>query len=359
MSATPAQDLVITLVHGTWGRGIFWLDPVADWARDDAALATRLREAFGPQTVIRAFAWSGGNRHAARRRAAEALAADLTAALDQHPDARHVVIAHSHGGNVALMALAREPVLADRLAGLCCLATPVIVARQRDLGVTSVRPLASAVVLLSIALTVWFQQAWLPQLTGWVRISGLLIGLLPLLLGLAALVMSRSAADRLLAELNVAPNGRMPLLILRSPGDEASGAIAWFQFLSQLSVGLLHTLTRAQAWLMRHLVDPYLRSERSREMLGSALLFVPALLWLPVAMFVALLMLVPFGWQAAAANLLLDISAEATPMGTHRVQLVAPATHEESGSAAPPQAHAVHGNPNAHRAIVEWLAAMR
>ena len=35
-----------------------------------------------------------------------------------------------------------------------------------------------------------------------------------------------------------------------------SGAIAWFQFLSQLSVGLLHTLTRAQAWLMHHLVDP-------------------------------------------------------------------------------------------------------
>ena len=359
MSAASAPDLVVTLVHGTWARGIFRLDPVADWARDDAALATRLREAFGPQTVIRRFAWSGGNRHDARRVAAEALAADLSTAIGLQSDARHVVIAHSHGGNVALMALACEPVLADRLAGLCCLATPFIVARRRDLGVTSVRPLASAVVLLSIALTIGFQQVWLPQLTGWARISGLLIGLLPLVLGLISLVMSRVTADRLLEELNVAPSGCLPLLILRSPGDEASGAIAWFQFLSQLSVGLLHALTRAQAWLMRRLVDPLVRSEHTRRNLASALLFLPALLWLPVAMFVALLMLVPFGWQAAAANLLLDISAEATPMGTHRVHLVEPATHQETRSAAPQQAHAVPSNPNAHQAIVEWITAAR
>ena len=48
-------------------------------------------------------------------------------------DTRHFVIAHSHGGNIALYAL-RDPAVRERITGVATLATPFLIARERNLG---------------------------------------------------------------------------------------------------------------------------------------------------------------------------------------------------------------------------------
>jgi hypothetical protein len=50
------------------------------------------------------FSWSGSNSIAARSVAARSLATHITAASKNEPSCPHLVIAHSHGGNVALLA---------------------------------------------------------------------------------------------------------------------------------------------------------------------------------------------------------------------------------------------------------------
>ena len=75
------------------------------------------------------FRWEGArlrrynNTHQDRFAAALRLREHLKSLVDQHPHAQHFVIAHSHGGNVALHAL-RDPALAAGVQGVACLATP-------------------------------------------------------------------------------------------------------------------------------------------------------------------------------------------------------------------------------------------
>jgi len=81
--------------------------------------------------VIRRFPWSGANRNSDRIEAGKRLAAALKENLASYPDAAHFVIAHSHGGNLALYAL-NDPRLQQGLSGIICMNTPFISATRRD-----------------------------------------------------------------------------------------------------------------------------------------------------------------------------------------------------------------------------------
>src|SRR5262245_29667993 len=105
----------IILVHGTWGRGFFpkrrqvSLLPPSDrwWLEEGSQCHAGLVEALKSASLnwpIRAFLWSGANSIHARDCAARELSQQLRKDL-QDPDATAVIIAHSHGGNVALRAL--------------------------------------------------------------------------------------------------------------------------------------------------------------------------------------------------------------------------------------------------------------
>lgn len=129
------------LVHGTWPAGGYlahryprvftpqpvWIDDGSDFRRDI--------EAQIPGIEWRPFRWSGENSEIDRRRAAVAFADALRRELDSAEDACHVVIAHSHGGNVALWGLGQlDEASRNRVAGLATMGTPFLHFASRRLS---------------------------------------------------------------------------------------------------------------------------------------------------------------------------------------------------------------------------------
>ena len=93
-----------------------------------------MAERLAPATVAFApFVWSGRNTHTARIAGGLALRRALRERVRQFPAARHLLIAHSHGGNVAVYGL-RGFTGAERVSGLVCLGTPFIRCEPHDLA---------------------------------------------------------------------------------------------------------------------------------------------------------------------------------------------------------------------------------
>ena len=115
---------IITLIHGTWACG-------ARWTQEGSLLVSAL-QAADPEACIERLEWSGGNSHAARLDAAEKLVDHVRKFHRLYPDAKHYVIAHSHGGNVIRYALSLADI-SGYLHGVICLSTPFIACR-RNLG---------------------------------------------------------------------------------------------------------------------------------------------------------------------------------------------------------------------------------
>ena len=124
MSSEPR--LVVTLIHGTWGRGVVpfrWFRRRAAWT-EKSELRSSL-ETVGAH--IEHVTWSGANTFRARRDAAERIRHTVTSTKGYD---KHFLVAHSHGGTAAMMAL-KSADIAGRVDGLICLATPVPLLRPR------------------------------------------------------------------------------------------------------------------------------------------------------------------------------------------------------------------------------------
>jgi Alpha/beta hydrolase family len=126
LDAGRVSRRTIVLVHGTWGRGFFPKRRDASlyppnkrwWFEEGSQFRMRLDEALKAASLdwqIRAFLWSGANSVHARDCAASELSHQLTIDL-QDPEAKVVIVAHSHGGNVALRAL-QKPQNNNRSSG--------------------------------------------------------------------------------------------------------------------------------------------------------------------------------------------------------------------------------------------------
>jgi hypothetical protein len=136
--AGDTPRLIVTLVHGTWGRGFipgdfdpcrswrtylpfkwFVRSPRAPWFHPTAPFHRKLQTLA--RCEVRSFSWCGSNSVFARSRAAKA----LKRLLESDPaNTRHVIVAHSHGGNVALQALNKIGKTSD--IRVVTLATPFI-----------------------------------------------------------------------------------------------------------------------------------------------------------------------------------------------------------------------------------------
>lgn len=109
----PRTGSITTFVHGTWAPKTgtsWWQWPSAFCAYIDGITGDVYK---GPDP----FFWSGYNADPHRRAAAKS----LKAWIDNHPCDKLTLIAHSHGGNVALLAT-REGAKIDRLI---LLGTPI------------------------------------------------------------------------------------------------------------------------------------------------------------------------------------------------------------------------------------------
>jgi hypothetical protein len=140
MVASSNSGIAVTLVHGTWGRGMFpglfpRLSSRPCWFEEKSVFRTQLHTLLSAEdrpVVIQEFHWSGSNSLAARQSAAAALSSKLAETKLQFPEYAHAVVGHSHGGNVALAALSN---LGDAGATwlLVALATPFLSIKDVDL----------------------------------------------------------------------------------------------------------------------------------------------------------------------------------------------------------------------------------
>jgi len=147
MSEIARHQLLITLVHGTWPRGFFPRRQRQNrcplWFEEGSAFFARLNAELGDiPHKITPLLWSGANSIFVRDKTAHILAEYLSGEHAEHPRAAQLVIAHSHGGNIALRALHRlHQRGASRLSGaesasplVVMLATPFVEVQDADFG---------------------------------------------------------------------------------------------------------------------------------------------------------------------------------------------------------------------------------
>ena len=138
------RQLLITLVHGTWGRGFFPRLQRPNrrpfWFEDGSPFLARLStELHDIPHKITPLLWSGANSIFVRDKTAHALAEHLATEHAEHPQATQLVIAHSHGGNIALRSLhhLQKRALCEADSPnpfIVTLATPFIEVQEANLG---------------------------------------------------------------------------------------------------------------------------------------------------------------------------------------------------------------------------------
>lgn len=231
---------VITTVNGTFS-------PNAPWTAPDSHLCKAVRSSLGENvTLVKPCNWAGQNSFSGRMEATIKLQAHLTGLYKQYPNAEHYVIAHSHGGNVALYAMNDQNV-ASMVSGVVCLATPFIIPKRRLLGSNRNTDFSERLAWASFTLAILI----LPYL---ILIPAFVLGeyfgiessrflvtattlVLLAFFGVGFAIIDRLSAftNRLCNSTNLPKLDVHKVLIIRSPGDEASALIAGFQLLAWLS----------------------------------------------------------------------------------------------------------------------------
>ena len=156
-----APDWIVTFVHGTWARGFvpkpsppgepYWYEDGSRFRRDlDRHLAHR---SIGP-VHFDALEWSGSNSLRARNEAASCLAERLAAQHARYPSARLLVIAHSHGGNVALD-VPNRMVVKELPLSVVTLATPFLEVTAPATFVWNTERMAFAATLIAVLTNLW------------------------------------------------------------------------------------------------------------------------------------------------------------------------------------------------------------
>lgn len=236
----------IHLIHGTWARGLF--RPTHSRPMWYQSMRTSLERWFGPRITVGEYVWSGTNSDHARTCATESLLQHLLASKKSSDSVDVYLISHSHGGSVAYECCVKYNKILSAsgifLRGLICLGTPFIVKRHRqenDKG-----PLL--LLLASAFAPIAWGTAYLDSCSGTLSCllahsteSGLgfavfylkLFSLILLSGAFASLVFKlgrRPIADADPVELERANRGTVPLHLIRTPGDEASGLLTFFSF---------------------------------------------------------------------------------------------------------------------------------
>ncbi len=238
MSATK-----FTLVHGTFSATADWVN---NSAVDDAnGFRAKLAKKFTQSvSFCTPPAW-GSKRLIPFTDLTNAKRLDGAAKLQKHiletdDQANHFVVAHSHGGNVAMYAL-QDDAVAQKVDGLICLATPFLYPRRRPLSVIALI-LSLGIMLVGVMQFIWSAGHSDPGSLSWLTIASLFVFTVAVPACLTWLVAFErykykyrddSRLDTLIDKLSYKdPN--IPILLIRASGDEASGLLRGAQFLNWL-----------------------------------------------------------------------------------------------------------------------------
>jgi hypothetical protein len=226
---------VFTLVHGTFV-------PNATWISADSVFSQTLKKKLPFPAIVKPFRWSGWNTATARSRAAASLCQHLNKVAEENPGARQYVVAHSHGGNIALEATSLSGVA--RIEGLVTLSTPFIVWRPANPAtVSAVNRALAFLTTAAIAAPPAVLYPFLAEAVGWWWAWA--IASLPL--SLLFIFWSRLITGMSVKTPTGSPGVHIPLLIVRHSGDEATAALGAAQF---------------AGWILRHV---------NRRLSGAAL----------------------------------------------------------------------------------------
>jgi len=293
-------------------------------------------EALSPGvTEFECFRWSGANSFRERSAAARRLADRLEELACSQGDRQIYLIAHSHGGSVAIEALARVPgqVVGDAICGLVCGATPFIIKGRSEPARAIASGFAPALGIFVALLHLWFH--WCALGIPVFLVCGVLLGFFsPLLL--------KWAHQRSLEKLAGIPD-QCPvknLLILRKPGDEASEALGFAHLLAWTLGRLWHRASHRQGkvwgWLISHLL--------------LALILPATIIVLgPIAL--------AFGMDGINPAMFVEVFMESAPVGEWPVHMVqGKATGAKS---VPALRHSVFEDDDVISELERWLRLHR
>lgn len=343
-----AQTIRVTLVHGTFARRAKWIQPESTlWATLTAA-----------GMLCQKFTWSGCNSHRARSRATDALVACLETEARAYPDARQALVAHSHGGNLAVRAAQRIHESSDRDIQVVTLATPFIYAAKARFP-RSVMYVAAgnAFILLIVGFNEIF-QGWeggpgTPKVMFLVLSGLVLVHLVGFVYWSCAYGWpSTSRCDEFIDSIQC-PKGGTSLLVVRAAVDEAGATLAFAQLASWLSATVLR-LSRPRVWVpvyillalsLNLLFIAGLEEEVSSVVIPT--LYVTGLFALGLISIPALANAMAYGPDGVAGSFFAFVSAEATPPGRHAVRQRAITDAGNSGLA--------HSSLYNDEEVIEWV----
>jgi len=255
----------ITLVHGTFAAN-------SDWVTEDESSAPegfrgRLKSKLGEDTSFCVpKPWGSASffgkykdlTNSARLNGAENLKQELL----QHEKVegeKHFLLAHSHGGNVAMYAL-QDKQVQQRVDGLICMATPFLFPRRRPLSIATL-VLSLIIMVIGVIQFLWStdlaaQGGVASMMACGLIISGIIVP--ALLIWMVSRVRYKqnsqngpTGSTKLQEHIDklsyVAPN--IPILLIRSSGDEASGLLRGTQFLNWLG-GMVMRIGGRQIYLL-------------------------------------------------------------------------------------------------------------
>ncbi len=247
--ASPRGPSVV-LVHGTFGKHAAWLGR-------DAPFRRTLDAALGRRAAVYGFCWSGSNSHV-KRLAAAARLADRIGRVSSGDGGQVFVVAHSHGGNVALHAAARVP---GAVGGVVTLATPFLYFSSRHLPRLRIHLTAAVGAGALFFAANDHGPRWLLSLAG--ALAAAFVALFALSAAIAAWQGRRLAgldpasarppgaslldADAVAATLNPPPAALPETLVLTPVADEAATGLTGAQLTGWL-MAPLQRLSAAGSW---------------------------------------------------------------------------------------------------------------
>lgn len=237
------NDIKFTLIHGTFSANAEWVNH--DENKHSGSFRARLSDRFKrPVSFSIPPAWGSQGllklkdlTNSARLSGAENLRAHI---LTQEPAQGNFLVAHSHGGNVAMYAL-QDKAAAEKVDGLICLATPFLYPRARPLSIMALL-LSLAVMLVGILQYINGANLMKGDALAWLSAVSMIVFGFIVPAGLTWLVAyeryrikykNDSELPKLVERLSY-QNPNVPVLLIRASGDEASGLLGGAQFLNWL-----------------------------------------------------------------------------------------------------------------------------